>query len=155
MCLGFVQILYLLLLLPSLLIAMAVHHHELECHAEKVDFFIGRFSEAGLLEWMRFVIFRARSRSTLPGRFLSRRCFTLCITVKVKPRIVKQYKWQYCCSCKIYRGKGMEGGKKSVFALFFGWPEDRYNEGWYVILCYITYGFLCLSSELMILLQQM
>ena len=23
---------------------------------------IGRFSEAGLLEWMRFVIFRARSR---------------------------------------------------------------------------------------------
>ena len=26
---------------------------------------------------------------------------------------------------KNYRGKGMEGGKKSVFALFFGWPEDR------------------------------
>ena len=22
-------------------------------------------------------------------------------------------------------GKGMEGGEKSVFALFFGWPEDR------------------------------
>ena len=26
------------------------------------DIYIGRFSEAGLLEWMRFVIFRARSR---------------------------------------------------------------------------------------------
>ena len=30
----------------------------------------------------------------------------------VEPRIVKQYKCQYCCSCKNYRGKGMEGGKK-------------------------------------------
>ena len=85
---------------------------------------IGRFNEAGLLEWMRFVIFRARSRSTLPGRFLSRRCFTLCVTVEVEPRIAKQYKYQYCCNCKHYCGKGMEGGKKSVFALFFGWPED-------------------------------
>ena len=54
----------------------------------------------------------ARGRSALPGRFLSRRCFTLCITVEVEPRIAKQYKWQYCCSCKIYRGKGMEDGKK-------------------------------------------
>ena len=27
-----------------------------------IDVPIGRFSEAGLLEWMRFVIFRARSR---------------------------------------------------------------------------------------------
>ena len=24
-----------------------------------------------------------------------------------------------------YHGKGMEGGKKSVFASFFGCPEDR------------------------------
>ena len=79
-------------------------HHEY-CH-------IGRFSEAGLLEWMRFVIFRARGRSTLPGRFLIRHCFTLCITVEVEPRITKWYKCQYCCSCKNYRGKGMEGGKK-------------------------------------------
>ena len=85
---------------------------------------IGRFNEAGLLEWMRFVIFRARSRSTLPGRFLSRRCFTLCVTVEVEPRIAKQYKYQYCCNCKHYCGKGMEGEKKSVFASFFGWPED-------------------------------
>ena len=34
------------------------------------------------------------------------------ITVEVEPRIAKQYKCQYCCSCKNYRGKGMEGGKK-------------------------------------------
>ena len=27
--------------------------------------YIGRFSEAGLLEWMRFVIFRARCRERL------------------------------------------------------------------------------------------
>ena len=50
--------------------------------------------------------------ASLPGRFLSRRCFTLCITVKVKPRTAKQYIWQPCGSCKNYWGKGMEGGKK-------------------------------------------
>ena len=85
---------------------------------------IGRFSEAGLLEWMRFVIFHARCCSALPGQFLSRRCFTLCITVEVEPRIVKQYKCQYCCSCKNYHGKGMEGGEK-VSASFFCWQEDH------------------------------
>ena len=47
-----------------------------------------------------------------PGRFLSRRCFTLCITMEVEPRFAKQYKCLYCCSCKNYRGKGMQGGKK-------------------------------------------
>ena len=36
----------------------------------------------------------------------------LCIAVDVEPRIAMQYKCQYCCSCKIYCGKGMEGGKK-------------------------------------------
>ena len=89
---------------------------------------IGRFSEAGLLDWMRFVIFHTRnckgSQCTFLGRFLSRRCFTLCITVEAEPRIAKQYKCQYCCSCKNYRGKGT-AGKKSVFASFFGWPEGR------------------------------
>ena len=62
--------------------------------------------------------------SALPGRFLSRHCFTLCITVEVEPRIAKQYKCQYCCSCKNYRGKGMEGAKKVSLHRFFGWPED-------------------------------
>ncbi len=45
--------------------------------------------------------------------------------MEVKPRIAKQYKCHHCCSCKNYRGKGMEGGEKSVFASFFGCPEDR------------------------------
>ena len=61
--------------------------------------------------------------ASLPGQFLSRRCFTLCVTIEVGPRIAMQYKCQHCCSCKNYRGKGMEGGEKSVFASFFGWPE--------------------------------
>ena len=65
--------------------------------------------------------------ASLPGRFLSRRCFTLCITIEVGPRIAKQYKCHHCCSCKNYRGKGMEGGKKSVFPSFFG--GSRFREG--------------------------
>ena len=51
---------------------------------------------------------RKKSRevaASLPGRFLSRRCFTLCITMEVEPRIAKQYKCHHCC-------KEMEGGKK-------------------------------------------
>ena len=32
--------------------------------------------------------------------------------MEVEPRIAKQYKYHHCCSCKNYRGKGMEGGKK-------------------------------------------
>ena len=62
---------------------------------------------------------RKKSRevaASLPG--LSRRCFTLYITVEVEPRIAKQYKCQYCCSCKNYRGKGMEGGKKGSLRRF-------------------------------------
>ena len=60
-----------------------------------------------------------------PGRIRSRRCVTLCITMELERRIAKQYKCHHCCSCKNYRGKGMEGGKQSVFASFLGWPEDR------------------------------
>ena len=71
-------------------------------------------------------------RSALPGRFLSRHFFTtLCITMEVEPRIAKQYKCQYCCSCKNYRGKVMEGGGggggggKSVFASFQVLAEQK------------------------------
>ena len=80
---------------------------------------IGRFSEAGSQEWLPFVIFRKKSRevaASLPGRFLARRCFSLCITMKVEPRIAKQYKGHHCCSWKKYRGKGMEGGKSRFWA---------------------------------------
>ena len=72
---------------------------------------------------MPFIIFHKRSceRSQLPltGWFLSRCCFTLCITVEVEPRIVKQYKCQYCCICKNYRGKVMEDGKKCLCIIFW------------------------------------
>ena len=50
--------------------------------------------------------------ASLLGWFLSRRCFTLCITTEAEPRIAKQDKCHHCCSCKSYQGKGMEGGKK-------------------------------------------
>ena len=57
--------------------------------------------------------------ASLPGWFLSRRCFRLCITMEVEPRTVKQYKCHHCCSCKNYRGKGMEGGKKCLCIIFW------------------------------------
>ena len=56
--------------------------------------------------------------ASIPGWFLSRRCFTLCITTEVEPRIAKQYKCHHCCSCKNYRGKGMDGGKKAPLHCF-------------------------------------
>ena len=62
--------------------------------------------------------------ASLPGRFLSRRCFTLCITMEVEPGIVKQYKCHHCCTCKNYQGNGMEGGIKVSLHRFGGSPED-------------------------------
>ena len=57
--------------------------------------------------------------ASLLGRFLSRRCFTLCTTMEVEPRIAKQYKCHHCCSCKNYVGKGIEGGKKCLCVDFW------------------------------------
>ena len=62
---------------------------------------------------------RKKSRevaASLPGRFLSRRCFTLCITMEAELRIAKQYKCHHCCSCKTIPGKGDEGRKKVSFS---------------------------------------
>ena len=60
--------------------------------------YIGQFGEAGLHEcW-----------------------FTLCMTVEIEPRIVKQYKCHDCCVCKHYEGNVMEDGEKGVFASFSG-----------------------------------
>ena len=42
--------------------------------------------------------------------------------MEVEPINVKQYKCDHCCSCKKYREKRVE---KSVFASFWGSPEDR------------------------------
>ena len=63
---------------------------------------------------------------SLPGQFLSRRCFTLCLTTEVEPRIAKQYKCQHCCSRKNYWGKGMEGGKKCLCVVF--WLTRRWKK---------------------------
>ena len=38
--------------------------------------------------------------------------------MEVEPRIAKQYKCHHCCSCKNYRGKGMEGRKKVFLHCF-------------------------------------
>ena len=71
-------------------------------------------------------LLRKKSRevaASLPGRFLCRRCFTLCITMEVEPGIAKQYKRHHCCSCKNYRGKGREGGKKVSLCRFMAGQE--------------------------------
>ena len=75
---------------------------------------------------------RKKSRevaASLPGRFLSRRCFTLCITMEVEPRIAKQYKCHHCCSCKNYGGKGMDGRKKVSLRRFWADPRDL-SDAW-------------------------
>ena len=88
---------------------------------------IGRFSEAFLLEWMPFVIFRARSRERSQRHFwvgVASRC------VEVEPRIAKQYKCQYYCSCKNYRGKWMKGGKKVSAFFFFFFADQKIASSW-------------------------
>ena len=65
---------------------------------------------------------------SLPGRFLSRCSFTLCITMEVEPRIAKQYEGQHCCSSKNYRGKGMEGGKKVFLRRFLA--DQKIASSW-------------------------
>ena len=64
---------------------------------------------------------RKKSRevaASLPGRFLSRCCFTLCITMEVEPRIANQYKCHNCCNCKNYRGKGWREENKCLCVIF-------------------------------------
>ena len=63
-----------------------------------------------------------RLQLPLPGQFLSRRCFMLCITMEVEPRTAKQYKCCCCCVLQKYRGRVMEDGNK-MSALFFGRPD--------------------------------
>ena len=43
----------------------------------------------------------------------------LCITMKIEPRIAKQYKCHYCCVCKNYREKTMKDGKKKCLLHHF------------------------------------
>ena len=83
---------------------------------------IGPFSETCLHDWTSFAIFCTRSSErlqlSLPGWFLSR-LFTLCITIKVEPRIAKQYKCHPCCSCKNYKGRVVERGNNCLYIVFW------------------------------------
>ena len=74
---------------------------------------------------------RKKSRevaASLPGRFLSRRCFTLCITMEDEPRIAKQYNCYHCCNYKNYRGKGIERGKKVSLRRFLA--DQKIASSW-------------------------
>ena len=53
---------------------------------------------------------------SLPGQFLSRHCFTMCITMEFEPRIVKQYT---VALAKITGERGWRV-EKSVVVSFFG-----------------------------------
>ena len=66
--------------------------------------------------------------ASLPGRFLSSHCFTLCITMEVEPKIAKQYKCHHCCSCKNYLEKGMKGGQKMSLRRFFA--DQKIASSW-------------------------
>ena len=70
---------------------------------------------------MRFVIFRARSRERSQRTSGSISEKALLHAVEVEPRIAKQYKCQYCCSCKNWPwiGDGGWGGKKVSLRRFF------------------------------------
>ena len=99
---------------------------------------LGAHSVYWAVQWSRFArvnalcnLSRKKSREvavSLPGRFLSRRCFMLCITMEVEPRIAKQYKCHHYCSCKNYRGKGMEVEKKVSLRRF--WLTRRPASSW-------------------------
>ena len=52
--------------------------------------------------------------ASLPGRFLSRHCFTWYMTMEVEPSIVKQYKCHHCCSGKNTRERGWRVEKKGL-----------------------------------------
>ena len=75
---------------------------------------------------MPSVIFRARSpersQLPLPGRFLSRRWFALCITIAVERRIRKEYMCHYLRFCQNYNGKVVEDGRKVSLHRF---PADQ------------------------------
>ena len=84
---------------------------------------IGWFSEAGLHKWMPFVIFHARSRersraTSLPGRFLSRCCFTLCITMEVELELRSSTNATTVAVAKITGERGWRVGKKMSLCRF-------------------------------------
>ena len=108
---------------------------------------------------MPFIIFCARSRESsqlpLPGRFLSGHCFTLCIEQwKLNLELRSNTNATTVVFAKITGGKVMEDGK-SVFASFFGWPENSecvkkvcvllllLFSGFVCVFCFIFLFFVC------------
>ena len=55
-----------------------------------------------------------KSQLPLPGRFLSKHWFTLCITTEAEPNIWQHYKYHYCCICKNDREKMMKDWGEGV-----------------------------------------
>ena len=91
-----------------------------------------------LHEWMPFEnISRKKSRevaASLPGRFLSRRCFTLCITMEVNLGLRKQYKRYHCWVAKITEERGWRMGEKCLCVVFLAgqkiassWKKMRFG----------------------------
>ena len=66
--------------------------------------------------------------ASLPGWFLSRRCFMLCITMEVESRIAKQYKCHHCCSCKKTGERGWRVEKKCLFVIFWLTKRSQVRE---------------------------
>ena len=96
----------------------------------------------------------ARGCSALPDRFLNRHCFMLCITVEVEPRIAKLYKCQYCCSCKNYCRKGIEGGKKCLCVIFWLTRRlrvHRKNAFWGILIPIACATSYCLFPDTLLL----
>ena len=91
----------------------------------------GWFREAGLHEWMPFVIFRTRSHER------SQRHFQADFWVDIASCCVQQWKLNLelqsgtnatSCSCKNDRGKGMEGGKKMSLHRFLA--DQKIMSSW-------------------------
>ena len=94
---------------------------------------IGRFSDSSWFARVNALCILSRKKSrevaaSLPDRFLRRRCFTLCITMEVEPGTAKQYKCHHCCSCKNYREKVMEGGRKVSLRRFLA--DEKIANSW-------------------------
>ena len=103
-----------------------------------------------LFAWVNALCNLSRKKSqevaaSLLGWFLSRRCFTLCITMELDPRIAKQYKCHHCCSCNNYWGKGMEGGKKVSLRHFLA--DQKIASSWKKCVFRVSYS---MSNKLLL-----
>ena len=92
-------------------------------------FSVGRFNEAGL-QWVNELCNLSRKKSrevaaSLPGRFLSRRCFTLCITMDVDPELRSNTNATTVAVAKITGERWQRVEIKVYLRRFFRWPDVR------------------------------